>query len=134
MAAKYGSWQPWIDATAKSLEANNGLESSFAESMAIFLAYCTAYSLNPRVTSGWRDPAYQKALRARWDAGDRVGLRARPAVDSLHSRTSWLGSPAAVACDVVTSNDGTAAKIARALGLGVGADFSTPDPGHYFKK
>lgn len=38
-----------------------------------------------RVTSAYRDPAFQAALRARWDAGDRAGLVARPALRSAHS-------------------------------------------------
>lgn len=38
-----------------------------------------------KVTSGYRSAAYQANLRARWDAGDRRGLVARPANDSRHS-------------------------------------------------
>jgi D-alanyl-D-alanine dipeptidase len=38
-----------------------------------------------KVTSGYRSPAYQASLRARWDSGDRGGLVTRPAIDSKHS-------------------------------------------------
>jgi LAS superfamily LD-carboxypeptidase LdcB len=38
-----------------------------------------------RVTSGYRSPDEQAALRARWDAGQRAGLVVRPAVYSAHS-------------------------------------------------
>jgi len=38
-----------------------------------------------KVTSGFRSQAYQDALRARWDAGDRAGLVTRPALKSRHT-------------------------------------------------
>ncbi len=38
-----------------------------------------------RVTSGYRSPAYQRQLRARWDRGNRGGLVYRPALVSRHS-------------------------------------------------
>lgn len=96
------------------------------------MAYLTAGGLGPRVTSGWRDPDHQRALQARWDAGDRAGLRARPASDSLHTKTDWIGDPAARAVDIATSDDTRAAQIASALGIGAGLYFTHPDPGHFY--
>lgn len=122
----------WLEQAAAWLRETHGLESGFAKRMALFLAYCFQYGLNPVVQSGWRDPAYQKALRARWDRGDRAGLRARPAATSEHTATDWKGDPAARACDVTTTNDGLAARIARALNIGAGLYFRDPDPGHYY--
>jgi hypothetical protein len=93
------------------------------------------YGLSPRVTSAFRDPSHQKAMQAAWDRGDRAGLRRRPATNSKHSNESW-GRPAALAVDIVTSNDDMGARIARALAIGAGADFggSEYDPGHYYAK
>lgn len=125
--------EQWLSDTARYLEASYGLASGFARDIARLLAYLYQYGLNPRVTSGWRDPAKQKAMQKRWDAGDRAGLRARPAADSLHSAESW-GRPAAQAIDIVTSNEQLAAQIARALKIGAGLDFKNPDPGHYYSK
>jgi len=122
-----------FDAEAKELNQSVGLRKSFAGKVAPLLAYFRAYGLNPRVISGWRDPAKQKAMRDRWDRGDRQGLRARPAMDSLHTRVSQ-GSPAADGVDITTTNDNLAAKIAMALGVGPGLYFSEPDPGHYYAR
>lgn len=72
-------------------------------------------------------------MRDRWDAGDRAGLRARPAVESQHTKTAFLGSPAATAVDMVSSNEAKAAEIASRLGgIGAGLYFRNPDPGHYY--
>lgn len=121
----------WLKQAAAWLVGEHGLAPSFADRIALFLAYCYQYGLDPVVQSGWRDPAHQKALRARWDAGDRRGLRARPALNSDHTRTNWLGEPAAEAIDITTANDGLAARIAQAVGIRAGQYFREPDPGHY---
>lgn len=72
-------------------------------------------------------------MQARWDAGDRTGLRVRPATNSLHSRVSTKGSPASIAVDMPCDDDKRGAAIAGQLGnLGTGMSFSTPDPGHYY--
>ena len=39
----------------------------------------------PDIVSGYRSPVKQRQMRNRWDAGDRVGLVARPAVRSWHT-------------------------------------------------
>jgi len=123
-----------MDNTASILRSSYGLASDFADRVAELLAYLDSSGLRPVITSGFRDPSHQKELRARWDRGDRVGLRARPALDSLHSQTTWLGTPASKAIDITTTDDVRAAAIARALGIGVGLDFKEPDRGHYFAK
>lgn len=123
-----------MDNTASILEKSYGLASDFAARVAELLAYLDSGGLRPTITSGFRDPSHQKDLIAKWDRGDHSGLRVRPAVDSLHSKTSWLGAPASQAVDIATADDYRAASIARALGIGVGLDFHEPDRGHYFNK
>lgn len=123
----------WLKETAAFLKAQYGLESSFADRVALLLGYFLQYGLNPRITSGFRDPNHQAAMRAAWDRGERQGLRARPAASSQHTATSW-GRPAAKAIDITTSNDRLAAQIATALKIGAGLLFKDPDPGHYHEK
>lgn len=125
--------EEWLKKAAQFLVDNYGLDSTFADRVALFLAYLYQYGLNPRITSGWRDPEHQRELQERWDRGDRAGLRARPATDSAHTHTGAFGGRAAKAVDIVTSDDSRAAAIARALNLGSGLFFSHPDPGHYYE-
>jgi uncharacterized protein YcbK (DUF882 family) len=81
------------------------------------------------VTSGFRSPAYQASLRARWNAGDRRGLVVRPAVSSAHSRGE--------AVDLVVLDDPGRIKLARLgqaaqlAGYTWGGTFSDPDPVHF---
>lgn len=124
----------WLKNTSEYLETNYGLETAFAGRCALLIAYLYQYNLSPRITSGWRDPAKQEAMRKRWDRGDRSGLRARPAIDSLHSATGWGGKPAARAIDITSTDERTSANVAKALGIGAGLDFKQPDPGHYYVK
>jgi len=123
-------WSEWIKQAASYLKNQWGLSGTFAEVAATLLAYLYAYNLNPRITSGYRDEKKQAAMRAAWDSGDRAGLRARPAAASKHSTKTWLGTPAAEAIDIVTSNDFQAAQIAKHLKIGDG--FSFGDPGHFY--
>lgn len=130
---QFGTWAPWLESVHDYLVDTWKLDKDFGEKVAILLAYATDGGLNPRVTSGYRDGSKQKEMQARWDAGDRQGLRVRPATDSKHSNTSWMRG-AALAVDIATNNDFRMAQLARAIGLGAGADFNTPDPVHYYKK
>lgn len=132
MFSQYGAWAPWMEQATAYLVDTFKLDKTFAGKVAIALAYATAEGLAPRITSGWRDPAKQEAMQKRWDAGDRAGLRVRPATDSKHSHKSFF-SPAALAVDIPTNNDRRMAQIATAVGLGAGASFHTPDPGHYYE-
>lgn len=127
--------QDWLKQAEKYLVETWGIDSTVAGKFALLWAYLSQYGLNPRITSGFRDPAKQKAMQAAWDAGNRQGLRARPATASDHTevKSGFLGSkPAARAMDIVSSDEKKAAAIARYLGIGAGLDFKTPDPGHYF--
>lgn len=133
MYSQYGSWQPWLEARKAELINTWGLDADFADKVAVLLAYLMDYGLNPRISRGWSDPAHQKALQARWDSGDRAGLRVRPATTSKHTTTGFLNSRAASAIDVPCSDDSRAAKIAAALGIGAGITFHDSDPGHFFK-
>lgn len=131
--SQYGAWAPWLEQVRDYLKETWGLDSDFAERFALVLAYATAEGLQPRITRGWSDPTHQQELQARWDRGDRAGLRVRPAANSKHTATGFLGRRAALAIDVPCRNDARLAQIARALGVGAGADFKDSDPGHYFK-
>jgi len=110
-----------------------GLSRDFAPRVAIMLAYAQSEGLNPQIQSGWRDPAKQIEMQKRWDAGQRAGLRARPATNSKHMNKAGRRA-SALAVDITTRNDARTAQIARALGIGTGLDFETPDPGHYYAK
>lgn len=134
MFSEYGTWKPWLDYVAQILRESYGLENNFANRAAILLAYMSSERLQPVIHRGWSSPKHQNDLRDAWDRGDRAGLRVRPAADSLHTKTGWLGSPASKAIDISTINDARSAQIARALGIGAGVDFKQPDPGHYYDK
>jgi len=121
----------WVKNAAIYLEKTWGIDSTAASKFALLLAYLYQYGLNPQITSGFRDPAKQKAMQAAWDRGDRQGLRARPATNSDHTVTSWLGGGASKAIDIKTRDEVLAGRIAQALGLTAGIFWATPDPGHY---
>lgn len=123
----------WPQNAAGYFISEFGLDPAFAVIVALLYLGLHAAGLKPRITSGFRDPAKQKAMREAWDRGNRAGLRARPAdpEKSAHSKMTWLGKPGAKAIDIVTSNDKLAADIARALGLRAGYYFNDPDPGHF---
>lgn len=110
-----------------------GLNPGFAAKVAVLYLAQWVLGLDPRITSGWRDPEKQAHMRARWDAGDRSGLRARPADPdkSKHCRTTIAGGPNSMAIDIVSNDETLSAHIAQALGLTPGMFFRTPDPGHY---
>lgn len=123
----------WLQNAANYLEATFGIDSTAAQKFALLLAYLMQYGLQPQITSGYRDPAKQKAMRAAWDRGDRTGLRARPADPdtSDHCREDFFGQAASLAIDIKSRDEVLAGRIAKALGLTAGIFFSTTDPGHY---
>jgi|GEM_PF-5260762 len=126
------AYENWAKSAAGYFQKALGLSSSFALPVARLYIGLWAAGLNPRISRGWSDPAHQAELRARWDRGDRAGLRVRPAEKSQHTTTTFLGAPAATAVDMPCNDDKAAAKIAQQLGVGAGLTFSTPDPGHYY--
>ena len=121
----------WLKEAEEYLISQWGLSGTFAKKAALLLAYFFQYGLNPQITSGYRSVSEQKALLKRWNAGDRTGLKAKPAESSLHNNSSWL-RPAARAIDISTSNYYYAAKIAEAIGIGSGYRFN--DPVHFFER
>lgn len=127
-------YEKYIKEMTKKLETENGLSDWLALRIAYLLLYLTYYKVNFRINSGFRDPKRQKMLREAWDRGEgkKYGLVVRPAADSLHSRESWLGFPAAEAVDIVTSDQKLTDDIAQYLGLGLGSKFSKSDPVHYY--
>jgi len=125
-------YENWIKAATPYFANNLGLSSALAPQAArLYLSLWNA-GLQPRISRGYSSEQHQKDLQAAWDRGDRQGLRVRPATTSQHTVTDWLGRPAAKAIDMPSSDDIRAAAIARGIGLGAGASFSLPDPGHYF--
>lgn len=123
----------WPKAAGEYFAKTYGLSPTFAVQVALLYAALHYAGLSPRITSGWRDPKKQQALRDAWDRGDRKGLVVRPADPdaSRHCRTGLGGSPAATGVDIQCSNNFLGAQLAQALGLRAGQFFSTPDPGHY---
>jgi D-alanyl-D-alanine dipeptidase len=89
------------------------------------------------VTSGYRSPQQQAALRARWDRGDRSGLVVRPAAASRHAQ----GRAADLAFTVrgrrlpvaQTPRDAWAwlADLLEPVGVRWGGTFSPPDWNHF---
>jgi len=129
-------YENWAKSAASYFREAYGLEGDFALNCARLYVALWGKGLNPRITSGFRDPKKQAAMRAAWDRGDRAGLRVRPAdpAGSAHCKTSFLGFPAARAIDMPCNDDRAAAAVASALGLKAGITFSVSDPGHYQKK
>ena len=125
------SYSQWLDTVQTYLRDELGIDSGFAGHCATMLAYFFEYSLNPVVTSGYRTAEKQAQLSTAYQRG-QAGVVAKPAVDSLHCKTNWLGKPAARAIDISTRNPALAAEIAAALGIGAGFYFRIPDPVHFY--
>lgn len=113
--------QGWLNEAAKYFTASWGINAQAAQKFALLYAYLSSYGLNPKPTSGFRSQKEQDDLRARWDRGDRAGLRYQPAKKSKHSSRR--------AMDITTTNEKLAAQIAKALGMRAGYDFG--DPVHF---
>lgn len=124
--------QQWADAAVPYFVSTWGLDPTFAVRVGLLYLALHFAGLRPRITSGFRDPAKQAAMRAAWDRGDRQGLRVRPADPkaSMHCQEAG-GRPSSRAIDMPCDNEALAAEIAKGLGLRAGLYFSTPDPGHY---
>jgi len=110
-----------------------GASSGSALNFARLYGYAFEAGLNPTVVRIYSSSLHQKQLQARYDAGDRQGLRVRPATSSKHIR-EFNGQMASDAMDMPCSskeNDVICAQLARQIGLRAGMDFKEPDPGHY---
>lgn len=123
----------WAKNAVFYFASNWGLDPTFAVRVGLLYLALHFAGLSPRITSGFRDPAKQRAMRADWDAGRRAGLRVRPAdpSTSLHCREAKRGVGASLAIDMPCSNEALGAQIATALGLRAGYYFTPSDPGHY---
>jgi hypothetical protein len=117
----------YFSAYEKYLVDNWKLDSSFAKSAAKVLAYCVYYNLHPQITSGYRNKEQQADLVARWKAGDPNVTTPMPPGKSLHNNTTWWGSPAALAMDMVVSNFAYAGWIAHYFRL----SWAARDPVHF---
>lgn len=122
----------WARSAVSYFVSTWGLDPTFAIKVGLLYLALHFAGLNPRITSGFRDPAKQAAMRAAWDRGDRQGLRVRPADPSasMHCRGT-ASRPASLAIDMPCDDEALAAQLATKLGLRAGLYFSTPDPGHY---
>lgn len=120
----------WLSEMSTYLINSWGLDISFSSQVALLYLYFFYYGLSPVITSGFRDPAYQKQLHDRWEAGDK-SIVVEPAVNSKHSYVK-LGKPSALAIDISTNNHFKASQIAKALNIKAGYDFKTSDPVHFY--
>ncbi len=117
-------WQQWLQQAAQYFEKDWGLVGSFSAKVALLYAYLWTMGMDPKITSGFRDPAKQKKMQEDWDAGRRAGLKFRPASHSDHTKGK--------AVDITTNNPNGAAQVARLIGIGTGIDYG--DEVHFFEK
>jgi hypothetical protein len=121
--------EKWIKAAKDHFDHNWGLSPEFALMAARLYLVLFLYGLHPQITSGYRSPEHQKELMDRYKAGD-PSIKYKPAENSKHSNTDFLGLPAAMAIDISTNNHEAAAQVARMLGIKPGFDFG--DPVHFY--
>ena len=129
---KQPEYKKWLTEYKAYLVENWGLNSDLAEKVAVFLLYAYFYGLNWTINSGFRDPEYQKELQKRWDAGNRTGIVARPATNSLHSVTGWLSKPDSHAIDLKFNDQNLAGQLSPFFGLKWGGNFNSRDPVHFY--
>lgn len=123
--------EEWINEATPIFKKTYGLSDWLAGRCAALFLHGWLNGLNPRITSGYRSIQHQSQLRQDSLSG-KVKTVVTPAKDSLHTRTSFTNDPAAEAFDMRFSNQQKGIAIARTLGLGIGADFKTPDEVHFF--
>jgi len=122
----------WLEAWTEYLQNSWGLNIGLAEKIALLFLYAYYYNVSYTINSGFRDPAKQQALLDRWNAGDRVGIKVKPAKLSKHSFTTWLNNPDSNAIDISFSNPDLIGSWSGFFGLKWGGKFRTPDKVHYF--
>jgi hypothetical protein len=124
-----------VDQWAKYL-VTQGLSKAWADRAASLYLLLHAYGLRPVLTSIYRSPEKQAAMRAAYLAGNKQGLRYLPAKNSdhTHQETNWLGQkiPASFAMDIdlLSNAYDSGAIVAHALGLHTGHEIG--DDVHYF--
>lgn len=126
----------YIEKVTDYIHKEWGLDTTLAYKIVILLIWAYYAGMPVRIVSGWRDPARQKALRERWDAGDRAGLATRPAIVSKHSHTDISGNPDALAVDISAGSDQNLQTLGfwakKYLGMRWGGDFRRYDPVHFY--
>lgn len=112
----------WREARAHRLDED--VAAAHAWATAVLAHWGFSEPERPDITSGYRSPQRQAELLARWNRGERFGLRAKPAVRSWHTQGR--------AIDVENHVRGFpyyAALLVRYTGARDGRLFS--DPGHF---
>lgn len=125
-------YQPTIDRIISWLIGEFGLNSGFAEKIALFLLVNYLYGNKFNFNSGFRSPELQKQMQVRWDAGIREGLVSRPATNSRHSLTGWLGKPDAHGADISFTNQKWAGQIVSYFDIKWGGNFNSPSEVHFY--
>lgn len=110
-----------------------GLQPAARAMLAGLVDYAQQQGIRVTVTSGYRDPGYQAALRARWDMGDRTGLVARPALRSAHSEGLAIDLTAEMVRRLPGQPDALAklGAWAQLHGYQWGGTYRRPDPVHF---
>jgi hypothetical protein len=121
----------WLKQMADYLISVWGLDSAFADRVAKFYLYLHQYGLSPVITSGYRSPEKKAELQRRYAAGDN-GIIVKPAENTKHDDTNFIGKPASHAIDISTNNPALAAQIATAININAGYYFKTPDRVHFY--
>jgi len=128
--------EEWMVETNSFLTDTWGLNTDLARRVAVLILWGYVSGMSMSVTSGWRDPEKQRAMQARWDAGDRAGLAARPASSSKHTVTDLFGNPDSMAVDLSAGSDQNLRILGnwatKYLGLQWGGHFSLPDLVHFY--
>lgn len=128
------AWYNYVTGLWTMLMREHGLERYFAWKIANLLSWAYYYRIPARVVSGYRDDTKQKALQARWDAGNRVGLVTRPVSNSKHSYTE-NGQPAAKAVDIAAADENQLKIMGewatKYLDLEWGGNYRSKDPVHF---
>jgi len=110
-------YEDFIKSWSRYLVDEWGLDPEFSKRAAALVVWCSHYRLNPRITSGYRDKAFQQYLVDEWNKGNPNVHTPLPPGKSLHNATNWYGGPAALAMDMQTSNSFSAGYLAKQLGL-----------------
>jgi len=122
----------YIEAWTEYIEENFGINIDLAKKISLLIFYAAMNGIAFTINSGWRDPAKQKAMQKRWDAGDRSGMIVRPANISKHSITGWLAGPDSHAIDISFSRPELIGHWSAFFGLKWGGNFKKPDKVHFY--
>jgi hypothetical protein len=128
--------EEWISQATDYFVEEWGLNEGFARKISQLYLWGLLSGFPMGITSGFRDPEKQRAMQARWDAGDRSGMVARPATNSKHSTTTLWGNPDAMAIDLYAGSDRNLSILGQwaenYLGLRWGGTFKNADLVHFY--